>query len=117
MDVGPAAAAYERALALNPNNIGANRRLGMIELSQGAYEVALDHLQQAYAGAAWDNAVRQLLGEALVVNGLVTDGAALWQTVDNDQGQLELRRFWYRHIGDAQRLDWVEEAMRANLRR
>jgi hypothetical protein len=117
LDVGPAAAAYERALSLNPNNIGANRRLAMIELSLGAYEKALHHLEQAYAGAAWDNAVRQLLGEALVVNGRVADGTALWQTVDNDQGQLELRRFWYRHIGDAQRLDWVEEALRAILRR
>jgi len=114
LDMSPALADYEKALALNPANVAANRRLGMIELSVGEYEDALSHLERAYAGARWDNATRQLLGEALIVNGRVTEGAALWETVNNGQGQLENRRFWYGYIGDAERLAWLEEALAAN---
>ncbi len=69
---------YQKALALNPNNIAANRRLGQLELSLGQYEEALKHLEMAYKGTPWDNGTRQLLGEALLVNGRVDEGAALW---------------------------------------
>jgi len=117
LDLVAPVVAYERALALNPSNVGANRRLGMIALSVGAYEQALGLLERAYGRAEWDNTTRQLLGEALIANGRVADGAALWRTVDNGQGQLELRRFWYEHIGDGQRLAWVEEALQDILRR
>jgi tetratricopeptide (TPR) repeat protein len=111
LDVGQSISGFERALALNPDNVSANRRLGMIELSLGEYEDALIHLQAAYAGASWDNASRQLLGEALIANGQVTDGAALWQSVNIAQRQLGVRLFWYQYIGDEQRVAWLEEGI------
>ncbi len=111
VNMTPIVEAYKRALVLNPRNFGANRRLGMIELSLGDYENALYHLEQAHAGEGWDNSARQLLGEALIANGRVAEGVVLWRSVDNTQGQLDLRRFWYEHIGDADRLAWMEEAL------
>ena len=78
IDLSSPIANYEQALALNSNNATANRRLGQIELSLGDYEEALSHLLAAYEMTPWDNATRQLLGEAYIVNGQVDDGAALW---------------------------------------
>ena len=60
---------FERALAYDPNNVTANRRLGMIALSLGEYAEALKYLEAAYASTPGDNATRQLLGEAYLVNG------------------------------------------------
>ncbi len=111
LDVSPVIAGFEAALVLNPDNVSANRRLGMIKLSLGEYADARAHLQAAYAHAPWDNASRQLLGEALIANGQVRAGGELWQAVDNQQRQLAVRLFWYRHIGDAQRVAWVEEGI------
>lgn len=111
IDLSAAVAAYERALALNPRNGAANRRLGQIELSHGDYGAALVHLERAYAATPWDNATRQLLGEAYVVNGRVAEAAPLWATVNKGQGQLELRAYWYHRIQDEQRAAWTREAM------
>lgn len=94
---------FERALALSPGNGTANRRLGTIELSLGEYEDALRHLRAAYAAEPWSVTTRQLLGEALVVNGHLEEGRALWAEVNNEQKQLDLRAFWYGFIGDARR--------------
>ncbi|MFN2233516.1 MAG: tetratricopeptide repeat protein, partial [Anaerolineales bacterium] len=97
-------------LAINPGNTSANRRLGQIELSLGQYESVLSHLQSAYSAMTWDNAARQLYGEALIVNGLVDEGTALWQQVNDQQGQLSYREFWYEYIGDGVRLTAVRAA-------
>jgi O-antigen ligase len=111
VDLSAAVAAYERALVLNPSNATANRRLGQIALSRGDYSAALLHLERAYAATPWDNATRQLLGEAYVVNGRVAEAAQLWATVNNSQGQLELRAYWYHKIQDEQRAAWAREAI------
>ena len=112
VDLSQPIAAYERALALDPANASANRRLGQIELSLGDYDRALAHLQAAYAAAPSNNATRQLLGEAIIVTGGVDAGTTLWAGINQAQGQLALRAFWYEHLGDEQRLAWVHEAMR-----
>jgi hypothetical protein len=101
---------FERSLVLNPQNATANRRLGMIELSLAKYEAALHHLQAAYAVESTSLTTRQLLGEAYVVNGQLDRGAALWADVNTEQRQLELRAFWYKHVGDAQRAEWIRQA-------
>lgn len=102
---------YEQALELNPNNIAANRRLGQIQLSLGEYAAARDRLANAYALTPWDNATRQLYGEALLTTGDVEEGRQLWQTVNNEQAQLSMvRSFWYGHIGDGERQRLVEES-------
>jgi tetratricopeptide (TPR) repeat protein len=109
IDLAPALAHYQAALARNPANATANRRLGQIELSLGKYEAARKHLEAAYVIAPDQRATRQLLGESYAVAGEVERAAALWQTVNTRQGQLQLRHWWYEHIGESQRAAWVAE--------
>lgn len=104
IDMRPVVAGYEQALTNNPHNFSANRRLGQIELSLGEYKQALAHLEEAYRQAPWDNATRQLLGEAYLVNGRTIEGQVLWETVNDAQDQLAARRFWYKHIGEEDRI-------------
>ena len=101
---------FEEALTFNPRNATANRRLGMIELSLGQYEDALARLEAAYAAEPNATTTRQLLGEALIVNGRLEEGQALWSDVKRDEGQLEARVYWYEHIGDVERAAWVRQA-------
>ncbi|MBN1657051.1 MAG: O-antigen ligase family protein [Anaerolineae bacterium] len=103
VDLDPAVGAFERALALNEANATANRRLGMIELSLGEYEDALAHLRRAYTAEPWSTTTRQLFGEALIANGYQDEGEVLWANVNNEQGQLAARVFWYGYIEDAGR--------------
>lgn len=110
VDLSQPIASYQRSLNLAPTSASANRRLGQIELSLGQYEAALAHLQAAYLAAPAHNATRQLLGEAYIANGQLAAGARLWQEINNDQGQLALRTFWYEYLGDAQRLAWIRQA-------
>ena len=109
-DLGHPIAYYERALVLDPGNATANRRLGQIELSLGEYEDALAHLEAAYASEPWSSTTRQLYGEALIVNGRVDEGQALWSTLSAAQGQVGIRLYWYDSIGDTQRAAWIQEA-------
>ena len=101
----------QRALTYDPGNATANRRLGMMEVSLGKYEEALAHLERAYAAEPSSPTTRQLLGEAFTVNGQLEAGRALWSAVTNDQGQLGLRAWWYKHIGDVERAEWVWQAV------
>jgi predicted Zn-dependent protease len=108
--LGRPLAEFERALAFDPANATANRRLGMIELARGEYEEALRHLEAAYAAEPTSSTTQQLYGEALIVNGRVEEGRAVWAGVNDDQNQLAARVFWYQHIGDEQRAAWMEAA-------
>jgi tetratricopeptide (TPR) repeat protein len=101
----------ERAQANDGTNATANRRLGLIDLSLGDYERALEHLTTAFTVEAHSQTTRQLLGEALIANGRRDDGAELWSTVDNAQDQLTIRAWWYRHIGDERRAKWFAEVL------
>jgi tetratricopeptide (TPR) repeat protein len=110
VDLGPVVALYERALALDAGNASANRRLGQIELSLGQYAAAMEHLQAAYAAGASSQTTRQLLGEAYLANGHEEEGLALWASVSNKQAQLDIRVWWYEHIGDKERAEWMRWA-------
>jgi hypothetical protein len=114
VDLGQPVAEFEQALALDPRNAAANRRLGMIELSRGEYEDALAHLAAAYAVEPGSVTTRQLYGEALVVNGQVDEGRALWEGVSNEEHQLDIRAWWYGHIGETERAEWIERAARGH---
>ncbi len=103
VDLEPAIAHYQTALALDRSNPTANRRLGQIELSRGEYETARRHLIAAYLAAPWQRATRQLLGEVYAVTGELGWATALWRTVDVRQGQLGLRRKWYLRVGERER--------------
>ena len=102
VNLAPAIAHYRAALALDPANVTANRRLGQIELSLGQYPAARRHLEAAYAAAPHQRATRQLLGESYALEGDTERAAALWRTVDVSQGQLKLRQRWYDQIGELQ---------------
>ena len=110
VDLVPAIAHYQAALALDPRNVAANRRLGQIELSRGQYDAARQHFETAFAAAPGQRATRQLLGESYAISGEVERAASLWQTVDIDQGQLTIRQWWYEHIGEAARAQSITEA-------
>jgi cytochrome c-type biogenesis protein CcmH/NrfG len=114
VDMSRSVSEFEKALALDPQNATANRRLGMIELSLGEYQDALVHLKAAYAAEPHVATTRQLLGEALIVNGYVEEGQALWSDVNTEQGQLDARIFWYQYIGDAERAAWIEQAAKSH---
>jgi tetratricopeptide (TPR) repeat protein len=111
VDLRRPVAEFERALAMNPRNATANRRLGMIELALGEYEAALRHLEAAYAVEPASMTTQQLLGEAYLANGRLEEGQALWDGVSNEQRQLVMRLGWYRHIGDVERAEWVRQAV------
>ncbi len=111
VDMSSSIAAYKKALSLDPHNTSANRRLGQIQLSLGRYEDALFYLLLAYQRAPWDNATRQLAGEALILNGRLNDGVKLWSTVNVEQNQLNLRRYWYQYLGDVERQDEIQQAI------
>lgn len=102
---------YEQALAIDPYNVAANRRLGQIALSLGEYEAALTHLERAYTIAPWDNGTRQMWGEALIVTGKVERGTVLWSDVANDRGQLNIRAYWYGSLGDGERRERINQAL------
>jgi hypothetical protein len=108
VDLAPVVEGYERAIELNAGNASAHRRLGQIQLSLGDYGEAVRHLEAAYAQAPWDNATKQMLGEAYLVNGQVGAGANLWSLVDSDMGQLDLRASWYRIAADGDLYDIVK---------
>jgi len=112
VDLGPAIARYRAALALDPRNPAANRRLGQIELSLGHYEAARAHLEAAYVAAAGQRATRALLAEAYAVTGDVPRAAALWRTVDLSAGQAALRTWWYTSIGERDAAARIERATR-----
>jgi hypothetical protein len=108
--LGPAIARYRAALALNPANAAANRRLGQIELSRGEYEAARVHLEAAYAVAPEQRATRQMLGEVYAIGGDPVRAASLWEGLDLSAGQVPARVWWYEHIGEKENSRRVQEA-------
>jgi len=109
----PAISHYDKALALDPDNVTANRRLGQILLSLGDYDAARRHLEAAYARAPLQQPIRQLLGETYAVSGDIAGAVRLWRSIDVSEGQLDLRRQWYEIIGDEQRAARIRAATAA----
>lgn len=110
VDVAPIVARYQAALAENPANAAANRRLGQIELSLGQYEAARQHLEAAYAAAPGHRATRQLLAESYAMAGDVARAAALLRTIDTSLNQLDARIWWYNYIGEPQNAALIRQA-------
>ncbi|MCB0082897.1 MAG: O-antigen ligase family protein, partial [Caldilineaceae bacterium] len=104
-------ATYEAVLRTDAENVTAERRLGQILLSQGEYPRAAKLLSAAYRQAPQQRATRQLLGEAKALLGDQAQAAALWDTVDLSQGQLDLRLWWYEHIGDKSEIQQFAQVM------
>ncbi len=99
VDLGPAIAHYEQALALDPGNATANRRLGQIALARGDYASAGAYLAAAYRNDYANRPTRQMYGEWLAIDGQADAAAALWRTLTLDAGQIPGRIWWFQHIG------------------
>ncbi len=95
-------ALYHAALAADPNNVTALRRLAQIELSRGEVDNALPNLERAYYNAPGDRAARQMLGEVYALDGRVDEAAALWKSIGVAKELLKNRLWWYEHLGDMQ---------------
>ncbi|MCS6846589.1 MAG: O-antigen ligase family protein [Anaerolineae bacterium] len=114
VNLQPAMDDYLAALAENPWDAGANRRLAQIELTFRRYDQAHDRLLKAYASAPYHRATRQLLGESYAIRGEVAEAVRLWRTLDVSQGQLMIRMWWYAlFTQQEERARWIERAMAA----
>jgi tetratricopeptide (TPR) repeat protein len=111
VDLSAAVDHYMNALALNPMNVTAHRRLGQIAISTGHYEAAQQHLEIAYSLAPDQRATRQMLGEIYAINGDLEKAVQLWKTIDTTNDQLNARYWWYDHIGAEQEADWLKQAI------
>jgi O-antigen ligase len=111
VDLSQAISQYNSALAFDPNNGTAHRRLGQIALSRGDFQSAQEHLAQALAIEPQIRATRQLLGEVYAVTGHPDQAAALWQGISVQQGQLEVRHWWYEHIGAIHEANLITQAV------
>jgi tetratricopeptide (TPR) repeat protein len=110
VDLRPAIQYYEMTLALDPANVTANRRLGQIELSRGQYEAACRHLEAAYQAAPWQEPSGQLAGECYAISGEIQRAADVWRATGEDNLQFGHRQWWYEHLGEQQRADWMQQA-------
>ena len=113
VDLTPAIAHYQAALAHDPTDATANRRMGQIELSLGQYDMARRHLEAAYAAAPGQRATRQMLGECYAIAGEIGQAVALWRTVDTGQGQLAVRESWYYYLGEQEKTAGIVRAAAA----
>ncbi len=111
IDLAPALQHYRQALALDPANATANRRLGQIELAVGNYDAAAGHLRMAYAMTPDFRASRQLFGEARAIAGDIDGAVDLWRSIDAAQGQLQQRLDWYRYLKDELRAARIAEVL------
>ncbi len=110
VDLAPVVARYQAALAENPANATANRRLGQIELSLGQYAAARRHLEAAHAADPGHRGGRQLLAESYAIDGELETAAALLGAIDLSLGQIDARVWWYDHIGEPQRGELLRQA-------
>jgi hypothetical protein len=110
VDLAPAEARYRAALALDPANVTANRRLGQIELSRGEHEAARGHLAAAYAAAPGQRGTRLLLGESYAAAGDVTEAARLWSGLEGTDVALAERAWWYGFLGQPESAEAIRQA-------
>jgi tetratricopeptide (TPR) repeat protein len=111
VDLSVAIAYYGSALALDPNNATAHRRLGQIALSQGNYPLALDHLNQAYKVEPGRQSIHRLLGEVYAVTGDVARATMLWQSIHIVSGQIDDRLWWYGYLDAQQKVQWIQQTL------
>ena len=113
MDLAPAIRLYSAALYRDPDNVTAHRRIGQIALAAGNLDLAREHLERAYYRAPDQRPIRQMLGEVYVIQEDAETGAQLWRGLDASGGQLDIRRWWWAHVGTEEQQARLAEAMAA----
>lgn len=109
--LAPSMAEYEAALALDPDNAVANRRLGQIELSLGRYDSARRHLEAAFAVRPAHRSAALLVGESRAVDGDIAAAADAWRGVLRRRDALGHRFNWYYYfVKDEPRAERVRQA-------
>ncbi|HAJ36031.1 MAG TPA: hypothetical protein DCL15_10085 [Chloroflexi bacterium] len=111
--LAPAEALFVAAIALDPTQPTAHRRLGAILLARGEVARAKEHLAMAYTVAPYDRATRQLLGEVLALEGDEQRAVQLWQGLDVSQGQFMVREWWYQAFGQPEQLERFSHAVQS----
>jgi tetratricopeptide (TPR) repeat protein len=110
IDLAPALERYAAAVADDPNNVTAHRRLGQIALSQGDWAQARRHLEAAYQLAPAQSATRMLLAEAYAMTGATEEAGDLLRTVEANAGQLDGRTWWISQVAGPQEQAWYAAA-------
>ena len=112
-DLAPAESHFQAALALDPGQPTANRRLGQIAMARGTFAVAERYLSTAHAVQPAERMARQLLGELSALTGDTAGAVAMWQGLDFSQGQLMVRGWWYEYFGEKIQRERFNNAVRA----
>ena len=112
-DLAPAESHFQAALALDPGQPTANRRLGQIAMARGTFAVAERYLSTAHAVQPAERMARQLLGELSALTGDTAGAVAMWQGLDFSQGQLMVRSWWYEYFGEKIQLERFNNAVQA----
>jgi len=101
---------YARALAFDPDNLTARRRLAQIALARGDYEAARLHMERAWAAGHRDRTTRLMLGDALVATGYPAFAVEVIRGLPWARARLE-GQAWSRYRGTPQEAA-VQQALR-----
>ncbi|MCC6191303.1 MAG: tetratricopeptide repeat protein [Anaerolineales bacterium] len=93
--------AFERALALDPDNVTAHYRLGLLAELERDFATAARHLEQAHAADPGHRGIRKALAYAYVWLGETPAALPLLATLPETAGELSVYAWWWRTQGRA----------------
>lgn len=90
-----AAALFEQALAIEPENRTAHHRLGVIAMVKRDYETAVTHLEQAAAVSEEHRGVTKSLGYSYVWSGQLDLAAPILQLIQESRTEMTVYTSWW----------------------
>jgi tetratricopeptide (TPR) repeat protein len=93
--VQPTEALFRQALELDPHNVTALYRLGLIALERRQFDAAADTLASAYQQAPGHRGIRKLLGYARLWQGQTDKAAALLADLPEISQELDYYAWWW----------------------
>jgi O-antigen ligase len=88
-----------RSLSIDPANVTARYRLGMIAMLQRRYNVALAHLEAAYRMAPHHRGIQKQLGFSTLWSGQIDEGLKLLDPIPGLKGELDAYAWWWHTQG------------------
>ena len=110
VDLSPALARYQRALAHDPHNPTARQRLAMVALARGEFDAALVGMETLWKAGHRDRITRLLYGDALVAAGRVEEAVPLVAGLPFAHARLLGQAWTYHQAGDPEREAYAREA-------